>query len=132
MTTGSFFILTQRLNSSLCVQGKPEKKKSLTCVFSTLPDGATLRAVQPSEWSLHQQRFLPDPTFLLFKSLVSFQALRIRGAEAGKHNGQRQPHLRGAGPGPAGQRHRQLCVEDNRLADPMRSRLNPPLFARFL
>lgn len=50
---------------------------------------------------------------------LTFQVVWLRGAEAGKHNRQRQPPLRRAGPRPACQRHRQLRLEDDRLAEAM-------------
>lgn len=50
---------------------------------------------------------------------LTLQVVWVRGAEAGKHNRQRQPPLRRAGPRPACQRHRQLCLEDDRLAEAM-------------
>lgn len=50
---------------------------------------------------------------------LTFQVVWVRGAQAGKHNRQRQPPLRRAGPRPACQRHRQLRLEDDRLAEAM-------------
>lgn len=57
-------------------------------------------------------------------SPAPLQAVRLCGSQAGKHNGQRQPPVRRAGARAAGQRHRQLCFQDDRLAEAMRGR--PP------
>lgn len=103
-------------------------EKALTCVF-VFPDGANLREAQPSKWASPLQRvscWVLPPSFSTYLWFLCFQALWIRGAETRKHDGQREPHLRRARPGPARQRHRQLCLQDNRLAGPMRSGLSPP------
>lgn len=65
-------------------------------------------------------------------SLLSppLQALWLCGSQAGKHDGQRQPPLCRAGARAAGHRHRQLCLQDDRLAKTMRG-WRPPALARF-
>ncbi|KAG7249525.1 hypothetical protein CRUP_013975, partial [Coryphaenoides rupestris] len=59
------------------------------------------------------------------------QVLRLRGAEAGQHHGQRQPPVCRDGPRAAGQRHRQLRAEDDCGAEAMsaaagKKKLNEP------
>lgn len=60
-------------------------------------------------------------------SSLPLQALWLCGSKAGKHNGQRQPPLCRAGARAAGHRHRQLCLQDDRLAKTMRGWRQPAL-----
>lgn len=59
------------------------------------------------------------------------QALWLCGSQAGKHNGQRQPPLCRAGARAAGHCHRQLCLQDDRLAKTMRGLTTLTALARF-
>lgn len=58
--------------------------------------------------------------------LLSRQAVWFRGAETRKHNRQREPPVRRAGPRPAGFRHHQLRVQDDEAVKPSRRLGNLP------